>query len=158
MRQINEGREAVQALRELSDSRRELGRDDEALKLYEEAVAVCRDVGDPLLLAHTIRHLGQLHHDAARVEEAERCYREALELYRGHESAPPLDVAQCGPAPGDTQGRRGRVGGCDATVGGGARPLQDMRRSGRSRRVLRAAHPFEPRPSLSKTSARDVTG
>ena len=93
MRQINEGREAVQALRALSDARRELGRDDEALKLYEEAVAVCRDVGDPLLLAHTIRHLGQLHHDAARVEDAERCYREALELYRGHESAPPLDVA-----------------------------------------------------------------
>ena len=93
MRQINEGREAVQALRALSDARRELGRDDEALKLYEEAVAVCRDVGDPLLLAHTVRHLGQLHHDAARVEDAERCYSEALELYRGQESAPPLDVA-----------------------------------------------------------------
>ena len=93
MKQCGEGREAVQALRALSDSRRELGRDDEALKLYEEAVAVCRDMGDPLLLAHTIRHLGQLHHDAARVEDAERCYSEALQLYRSQESAPPLDVA-----------------------------------------------------------------
>ena len=93
MKQCGEGREAVQALRALSDSRRELGRDDEALKLYEEAVAVCRDVGDPLLLAHTVRHLGQLHHDAARVEDAERCYREALQLYRDQVSAPPLDVA-----------------------------------------------------------------
>lgn len=93
MEQCGEGREAVQALRALSDARRDLGRDDEALRLYEEAVVVCRYVGDPLLLAHTIRHLGQLHQDAARVEEAEGCYREALELYRSHESAPPLDVA-----------------------------------------------------------------
>ena len=46
-----------------------------------------------MLLAHTIRHLGQLHHDAGRVKGAERCYLEALELYRGHEGAPPLDVA-----------------------------------------------------------------
>ena len=93
MKQCDEGREAVQALRALSDVERDLGRDDEALKLYEEAVAVCRAVDDPLLLAHTIRHLGQLHHDGARAEDAERCYLEALELYRDHENAPPLDVA-----------------------------------------------------------------
>jgi len=93
VKNCDEGHEAVQALRALSDVERDLGRDDEALKLYEEAVAVCRDVGDPFLLAHTIRHLGQLHHDAARAEDAERCYRETLELYRDHEGAPPLDVA-----------------------------------------------------------------
>ena len=93
MKQCDEGREAVQALRALSEVERDLGRDDEALKLYEEAVDVCRAADDPLLLAHTIRHLGQLHHDAGRAEEAERCYLEALELYRGHENAPPLDVA-----------------------------------------------------------------
>ena len=93
MKQCDEGREAVQALRALSEVERGLGRDDEALKLYEEAVDVCRAVDDPLLLAHTIRHLGQLHHDAGRAQEAERCYLEALELYRDHEGAPPLDVA-----------------------------------------------------------------
>ena len=83
----------VQALRALSEVERDLGRNDEALKLYEEGVAVSRAEGDSLPLAHTIRHLGQLHHDAGRVGEAERCYCEALELYRGHESTPPLDVA-----------------------------------------------------------------
>ena len=83
----------VLALRALSEVERDLGRNNEALKLYEEAVAVCRAEGDPLLLAHTIRHLGQLHHDAARLQDAERCYRQALELYRSHENAPPLDVA-----------------------------------------------------------------
>ena len=93
MKKCDEGREAVQALRALSDVARDLGRDDEALKLYEEGVTVSRAVDDPLLLAHTIRHLGQLHHDAGRVEDAERCYREALEIYRGNDDAPPLDVA-----------------------------------------------------------------
>ena len=86
-------RELVQALRELSQIERDLGHDDEALKLYEEAVAVCCMEGDSLLLAHTIRHLGQLHHDAERLEDAERCYSETLELYRAHGGAPPLDVA-----------------------------------------------------------------
>ncbi len=90
---FGEGREAVQALRELSDARGELGCDDEALKLYEEAVGICRDVGDPLLLAHTIRHLGQFHHDAGRVEDAERRYVQALGIYRAHANPPPLDLA-----------------------------------------------------------------
>ena len=46
--------ELVQALRALSEVERDLGHNDEALKLYEEGVAVCREVGDPLLVAHTI--------------------------------------------------------------------------------------------------------
>ena len=86
-------RDLIQALRALREVERRLGRDDEALQLYEEAVAICRAEADPLLLAHTIRHLGQLHHEAARMEDAERCFREALDIYRGQENPPPLDVA-----------------------------------------------------------------
>jgi hypothetical protein len=44
-------------------------------------------------LAHTIRHLGDVHHDAGLPELAEPCYNEALGLYRGHPEASALDVA-----------------------------------------------------------------
>ena len=64
-----------------------------ARPFYEEAVAICRDEGEPLNLAHTVRHLGDLHQDAARLEQAEACYSEALALYRGDERTPPLALA-----------------------------------------------------------------
>ena len=82
----------AQALRNLGEIER--GSDHEAARLhYEEAVALYREEGNTLRLAHTVRHLGDAHHDAGRAELAEPCYREALELYRGHRDAPPLDLA-----------------------------------------------------------------
>lgn len=66
---------------------------ERALRLYEEAVALCREEHDPLLLAHTVRHLGDVHRHASRPIEADRCYSEALALYRGAAQPPPLDVA-----------------------------------------------------------------
>jgi tetratricopeptide (TPR) repeat protein len=80
------GRELVRALRGLAQIER-------AVPLHEEAVALCRREGDPLLLAHTIRDLGELHQEAGRLAEAEPCYREALALYRGHHETPPLHLA-----------------------------------------------------------------
>lgn len=65
---------------------------DEARELYERAVVLCRELDDPLLLAHTLRHLGDVHHDAGRLDPAEPFYLEALALYREHD-APPLDLA-----------------------------------------------------------------
>ena len=85
-------RELVDALKGIAQIDRHLGRRADALPFYEEAVSIARDIADPLLLAHTVRHLGDLHHDDARDDLAEPLYAEALALYRASE-APPLDLA-----------------------------------------------------------------
>jgi ankyrin repeat protein len=85
-------RELVEALKGVAQVDRDLGRRAEALPFYEEAVAVCREIGDPLLLAHTIRHLGDLHHDDGRDDLAEPLCAEALALYRSADASP-LDLA-----------------------------------------------------------------
>ena len=64
-----------------------------ARKCYEEAVALFREVGEPLVLAHTIRHLGDVYREEKCPELAEPCYLEALGLYRSHEGASSLDLA-----------------------------------------------------------------
>src|SRR5438105_4727806 len=79
-----------------------------ALKHYEEAVAIYRELDDPLRLAHTIRHLGLVHEDAGRLEEAEKCYDEALALYRKHETGDTLDYANAVRYPAVIKNRRGK--------------------------------------------------
>jgi len=64
-----------------------------ALNNYEEAAAIYRSRGDSQRLAHTIRHVGDIHRREKRADLAEPCYREALEIYRRDETAPPLDLA-----------------------------------------------------------------
>jgi tetratricopeptide (TPR) repeat protein len=64
-----------------------------ARSCYEEAVALFREVGEPLVLAHVIRHLGDVYHEQQCPELAEPCYREALGLYRSHEGGSSLDLA-----------------------------------------------------------------
>jgi tetratricopeptide (TPR) repeat protein len=73
-------------------ARRE-GRLEEALSSYERAAAVYRTGRDPLRLAHTVRHVGDIHRQAGRPEIAEPFHREALAIYRSHPSPPPLEVA-----------------------------------------------------------------
>src|SRR5258706_3800146 len=85
-------RELVEALKGIAQIERDLDRAAHALLLYEEAVSVCRELGDPLLLAHTLRHLGDLHHDDGRDDIAEPLSSEALAPYRTSD-APPLDLA-----------------------------------------------------------------
>lgn len=63
------------------------------LKRYVEAVAAARGSGDPLRIAHAVRHLGDVHRNGKRLQEAEICYEEALALYREHESSRILDYA-----------------------------------------------------------------
>jgi tetratricopeptide (TPR) repeat protein len=92
-RRSGNGGQLVSALGKLAHVLRDLGRDDEALPISEEAVLVSRDEGDGMLLAHTVRHLGDLHRDAGRLAEADRCYTEALELYRAASSPDALDYA-----------------------------------------------------------------
>ena len=61
-----------------------------ARTLFEESVAVARELGDPLRLAHAVRHLGQVNHRLGRLESAARCYEEALDLHDRAGTAYPL--------------------------------------------------------------------
>lgn len=85
--------ELIRALKALAHVVRDLDQDGRALPLYEEAVALTWEHGDALLLAHTVRHLGDLHREAGRLADAERCYLEALALYRAAPAPPALDFA-----------------------------------------------------------------
>jgi len=60
---------------------------------YEEAVVLFRDADEPLVLAHTIRHLGDVYLEQGRPDLAEPCYLEALGLYRSHTDDSSLDLA-----------------------------------------------------------------
>jgi tetratricopeptide (TPR) repeat protein len=64
-----------------------------ARKCYEEAVRLFREVGEPLTLAHTIRHLGDVYREEGYSGLAEPCYHEALSIYRNHETGSSLDLA-----------------------------------------------------------------
>lgn len=70
------------ALGKLGHVALDLGNPDRARTLFEESVAVAREAGDPLRLAHAVRHLGQVNRRLGRLDEAERCYEEALALYQ----------------------------------------------------------------------------
>ncbi len=80
-------------LRELA----ELARDNHDLSgaqaHYEQAVALLRGSADRLKYAHTIRHLGDVHAEQQHWPEAERCFVEALNVYRSHPSPGALDLA-----------------------------------------------------------------
>ena len=60
---------------------------------YKLAAAIARALGEPLLLAHRVRHLGDAYRRLGRADLAEPSYIEALSIYRQHEEAKPLDVA-----------------------------------------------------------------
>ena len=87
----------VDAKRELSIALGKLGHVEQSdvakLACYEEAVAAARDCGDPMRLAHAVRHMGDVHRAAQRMQDAGTCYDEALTLYRATDSPPVLDFA-----------------------------------------------------------------
>jgi tetratricopeptide (TPR) repeat protein len=85
--------EQIRALKARGQIERDLGHRDEALRLYEEALAICRAGDDPLALAHTVRHVGDIHREAGRADLALACYDEALALYRANGRTRPLDLA-----------------------------------------------------------------
>ncbi|HEY2118477.1 MAG TPA: hypothetical protein VGH37_04770 [Candidatus Acidoferrum sp.] len=64
-----------------------------ARQCYEEAVALFRQIDEPLVLAHTVRHLGDVYREEGFTDLAESCYHEALALYRNHQERLPLDLA-----------------------------------------------------------------
>ena len=64
-----------------------------ARKCYEEAVELFRGMGDPLLLAHVVRHLGDVYLEQDCPGLAEPCYHEARDLYRSQGDNSSLDLA-----------------------------------------------------------------
>lgn len=92
-REAGIGNELIRGLKALAHVVRDLGQDERALPLLEEAVALSREEGDIFLIAHTVRHFGDLHREAGRMAEAEQCYHEAISLYRASSNPPPLDFA-----------------------------------------------------------------
>ena len=91
--QIGARRELSIALGKLAHVALDRSQADKARSLLEEAVAAARAAGDPLRVAHAVRHLGQVHHRQGRWDQAEACYREALDLYEDASAASPLDHA-----------------------------------------------------------------
>lgn len=91
--QIGARRELSIALGKLAHVALDRGQTDKARSLLEDAVAAARAVGDPLRVAHAVRHLGQVHHRQGRWDQAEACYREALDLYEKADGGSPLDHA-----------------------------------------------------------------
>lgn len=81
-------------LKVAADQARREGRLEAAEELLRQAIAILRTQGDSLALAHTIRHLGDLHRHTGNVAQATSCCAEALDLYRRFEgTAAQLDVA-----------------------------------------------------------------
>jgi tetratricopeptide (TPR) repeat protein len=83
----------IGVLRTLAEVERGEGHPEIALSLYEEAVALCRTSATRLVLAHTIRHLGDVYRHLERLADAEPMYLEALELYRSDPETAVLDLA-----------------------------------------------------------------
>lgn len=83
----------ARALTDLGQIERDLGHLDAALKHYEEAAAIYRAQNNPPRLAHTIRHIGDIHRSAGRPALAEPCYDAALSFYRNDKQTTPLDLA-----------------------------------------------------------------
>ncbi len=84
--------ERAKELRQLGESARRRDR-DAARRCYEEAVAILRDCGEPQLLAHTLRHLGDVYFENGDTPLAGPCFSEALQLYHADPATPRLQLA-----------------------------------------------------------------
>jgi tetratricopeptide (TPR) repeat protein len=66
----------------LGDLHHELGRFDEALACYEQALAIHRDVSDRYMEGATLHSMGRALHALGRHERARACWHEALAILR----------------------------------------------------------------------------
>lgn len=66
---------------------------DQALAHYQEALTIYQKLGDSDGVAHTVRHIGDIHYDAGRPAQAAACFAEALTIYRNHPKSSSLDLA-----------------------------------------------------------------
>ena len=79
--QTGAARELSVALGKLGHVALDLEDPNRARTLFTESVAAAREAGDPLRLAHALRHLGQVDCRLGRLESAGPRYEEALALY-----------------------------------------------------------------------------
>lgn len=78
---------------DLGQIERDLNNSDLALRHYEESAGIYRSLDNPLRLAHTVRHIGDILRKESRFDDSIPCYREALEIYRLSPETQPLDLA-----------------------------------------------------------------
>ncbi len=139
LRQDGDRGELALALRDLGELERRLPDAEAAREHYEEAVAISVRSASRLRLAHTVRHLGDVHHDAGRAAQAEPCYHEALVLYRGHSQLPALDLANAIRSLAVLKGGGRRDGHGETSVAGGPLSLRRGGRGAGGRRMRRPA-------------------
>ena len=97
----------AQAVHLLANVELDMGHEDRAHLLWEEAVSTLRETDAVLQLAHKVRHLGDLHRHCGRLGDAESCYYEALALYREHDGPGSLGFANAVSRMADVKERRG---------------------------------------------------
>ncbi|MEM7363777.1 MAG: tetratricopeptide repeat protein [Pseudomonadota bacterium] len=85
-------RNLAQALHLLANLENDVERYDRAEFLWNESIELCRLLADDLMLAHKVRHLGDLCRHLGRVDEAQRHYTEALDLYRNVDTSEPREI------------------------------------------------------------------
>ncbi len=85
--------ERAHILRELGELARNSHDLEAAQTHYQQAVVLLRTSEDRLKLAHTLRHLGDVHAEQRHWANAERCFVEALDIYRSHPLLAVLDLA-----------------------------------------------------------------
>ena len=83
----------VRALMLLGQIERDTAHREKAVKFYEEATVISREVDEPLRFAHTVRHLADLHRELGSLDLAEGFYNESLAIYRRERDASPGDLA-----------------------------------------------------------------
>jgi tetratricopeptide (TPR) repeat protein len=88
------GRDAlIVALSVMAQVDQDAGRLDVATQRYAQAAEFCRRPPPSPRLAHVLRHLGMLQFRARNLLAAISCCEEAVELRRGEEGCPPLELA-----------------------------------------------------------------
>ncbi len=83
----------AKSLTGLAQIKRDLENNTEALLHYRKAADIYRRLPDPLRLAHTVRHVGDILRSEGSIAEASPCYEEALRVYRQNPETSPLDLA-----------------------------------------------------------------
>lgn len=89
----DQNHDLAHVLRELGELARDSRNLNAAQTHYEQAVLLLRTSEDRLKFAHTVRHLGDIHAEQQHWPEAERCFIEALDIYRSDPSRDALDLA-----------------------------------------------------------------
>jgi tetratricopeptide (TPR) repeat protein len=83
----------AQAYTRLGAIERDLGNLRPALEHYEQAVEILCTLDQPLNLAHTVRHVGDIALELNELTRAQNCYEDALAIYTHHPKADTLDLA-----------------------------------------------------------------